>query len=45
LLLLAEITADAVTRLGIRPGVPLYALVKSVSIDVVRGQSEIKRST
>ena len=40
LLLLAEITADAVTRLGIAPGVQLYALVKSVSIDVVRGQPD-----
>ena len=40
LLLLAEVTADAVTRLGIAPGVPLYALVKSVSIDVVRAQPD-----
>ena len=37
--LLAEITSDAVTRLKIAPGVPLYALVKSVSVEVVRGQS------
>ncbi len=38
LLLLAEVTTDAVTRLSIAPGLPLYALVKSVSIDVVRAR-------
>jgi molybdate transport system ATP-binding protein len=34
--LLAEVTRDAVTRLGIAPGAPIHALVKSVSIDVQR---------
>jgi molybdate transport system ATP-binding protein len=34
LLLLAEVTRDAVARLGIAPGVHVHALVKSVSIDV-----------
>jgi molybdate transport system ATP-binding protein len=32
--LLAEVTRDAVERLGIASGRPLYALIKSVSIDV-----------
>jgi len=36
-LLLAEVTRDAHVRLGIEPGRPLYALVKSVSIDVRSG--------
>jgi molybdate transport system ATP-binding protein len=35
--LLAEVTSDAVSRLGIVPGSRLYALVKSVSIDVAVG--------
>jgi molybdate transport system ATP-binding protein len=35
--LLAEVTNDAVTRLGIVPGARLYALIKSVSIDVRGG--------
>jgi len=35
MLLLAEVTRDAVTRLRIEPGASLHALVKSVSIDVV----------
>jgi molybdate transport system ATP-binding protein len=34
-LVLAEVTRDAVTTLGITVGMPLYALIKSVSIDVV----------
>jgi len=33
-LLLAEVTRDAVSRLGIAPGAPIHALVKSVSIGV-----------
>ena len=32
--LLAEVTGDAVDRLQVRPGRPLFALVKSVSIEV-----------
>ncbi len=34
LLLLAEVTKDAVDRLGLAAGTPVHALVKSVSIDV-----------
>jgi molybdate transport system ATP-binding protein len=34
--LLAEITRDAVDRMGITPGMRLYALVKSVSVGVTR---------
>jgi molybdate transport system ATP-binding protein len=34
-LLLAEVTRDAVVRLGIAVGVQLHALIKSVSIDVI----------
>lgn len=33
-LLLAEVTRDAVARLGVAPGRQLHALIKSVSIDV-----------
>ncbi len=33
--LLAEVTKDAVTRLRIAEGVPLHALIKSVSLEVV----------
>ena len=33
--LLAEVTRDAVTTLGITAGTPIHALVKSVSIDVL----------
>jgi molybdopterin-binding protein len=33
--LLAEVTRDAIARLDIAVGGPLYALVKSVSIDVI----------
>ena len=33
-LLLAEVTRDAVTRLGLAVGVPVHALIKSVSIDL-----------
>ena len=33
--LLAEVTRDAVTTLGIAPGLPIQALIKSVSIDVL----------
>lgn len=32
---LARVTPDAVERLGIRPGAPILALVKSTSIDVI----------
>jgi molybdopterin-binding protein len=32
--LLAEVTRDAIGRLGIAEGLPLHALVKSVSIEV-----------
>jgi molybdopterin-binding protein len=32
--LLAEVTHDAIRRLGIAVGIRLYALVKSVSIEV-----------
>jgi molybdate transport system ATP-binding protein len=38
LLLLAEVTQDAVDRLGLTPGTPVHALVKSVSIDVVSAE-------
>ncbi len=38
LLLLAEVTRDAVATLGIAVGVPIQALVKSVSIEVVNGR-------
>ena len=34
-LLLAEVTRDAVARLGIAVGMPVHALVKSVSIDLL----------
>jgi molybdate transport system ATP-binding protein len=34
--LLARITPDAVARLGLRPGKPVLALVKSMSVDVLR---------
>src|SRR5690606_12942982 len=34
LLLLAEVTRDAVDRLRLAPGRPVHALVKSVSVDV-----------
>ena len=40
-LLLAEVTRDAIDRLRIRPGSQLYALVKSVSINIV-GVDSIK---
>ena len=33
--LLAEVTRDAVTTLGISAGAPIHALIKSVSIDVI----------
>jgi molybdate transport system ATP-binding protein len=33
--LLAEVTRDAIARLDIAVGRPLYALIKSVSIDVI----------
>jgi molybdate transport system ATP-binding protein len=33
--LLAEVTSDAVARLGLAAGVQVYALIKSVSIDVI----------
>lgn len=35
--LLAEITRDAVASLGVAPGLALYALIKSVSIEVIAG--------
>ena len=35
--LLAEVTRDAVARLGLAPGAPVHALIKSVSIDVAGG--------
>ena len=38
-LLLAEVTRDAVARLGLAAGVPVYALIKSVSIDLLTGQA------
>jgi molybdate transport system ATP-binding protein len=37
LLLLAEVTRDAVERLQLAPGRPVHALVKSVSVDVQAG--------
>ena len=36
MLLLAEVTRDAVANLGIAVGVPLYALIKSVSLEVLQ---------
>ena len=38
-LLLAEVTRDAIARLGISTGTRLYALIKSVSIDVVGSEN------
>jgi molybdate transport system ATP-binding protein len=38
-LLLAEVTRDAIARLGIAVGARVYALIKSVSIDVVGSES------
>lgn len=35
LVLLAEVTRDAVSKLAIRIGTPIYALIKSVSIDLL----------
>jgi molybdate transport system ATP-binding protein len=32
-LLLARITRKSATELGLRPGLPVFALIKSVSID------------
>ena len=37
--LLAEVTRDAVTRLGINVGQRLHALIKSVSIELLAPQS------
>lgn len=37
--LLAEVTRDAVNSLGIAEGLPLHALVKSVSIDVLKAET------
>ncbi len=34
--LLARVTPDAVARLGLRPGKPVLALIKSMSVDVIR---------
>jgi len=34
--LLARITPDAVARLALEPGKPVLALVKSMSVDVMR---------
>ena len=42
-LLLAEVTRDAVERLGIAVGMPLYALIKSVSIDVMSREGLAER--
>jgi molybdate transport system ATP-binding protein len=39
LLLLAEVTEDAIDRLEIAVGTPVYALVKSVSLDVVTAEN------
>jgi molybdate transport system ATP-binding protein len=38
-LLLAEVTRDAVGRLGLQPGMPVHALVKSVSVEVLAGET------
>ena len=35
LLLLAQVTRDAIVRLNLVVGMPVYALIKSVSIDVL----------
>jgi len=40
LLLLAEVTRDAVTTLGIAPGLPTHALIKSVSIDLLAADDD-----
>jgi molybdopterin-binding protein len=41
-LLLAEVTRDAVQRLGVAVGTDLYALIKSVSVELVApGQTMI----
>ena len=39
LLLLAQVTRDAVARLQLVVGMPVYALIKSVSIDVLAVRS------
>jgi molybdate transport system ATP-binding protein len=41
--LLAEVTRDAVARLGIAPGQQLHALIKSVSLEVQGGESGADR--
>ena len=41
--LLAEVTLDAVSALGIVEGQPLHALVKSVSIDVLAGDGAVQK--
>jgi molybdate transport system ATP-binding protein len=42
--LLAEVTRDAVSRLGIAVGLPLQALIKSVSIEVQAAEPNPPRS-
>ncbi|HUE86542.1 MAG TPA: TOBE domain-containing protein, partial [Vicinamibacterales bacterium] len=37
--LLAEVTRDAVAQLGIVTGMPLHALIKSVSLEVLASQA------
>ena len=39
LLLLAEVTRDAIARLGIVVGMHLHALIKSVSVDLLMVQA------
>jgi molybdate transport system ATP-binding protein len=43
--LLAEVTLDAVSALGIEEGQQLHALVKSVSIDVLAGDGAVETSS
>ena len=38
--ILAEVTSDAITRLGVVPGGELHALVKSVSLQVIAASAE-----
>jgi molybdate transport system ATP-binding protein len=40
LLLLAQVTGDALARLGLAIGLPVYALVKSVSLDLCAVQAD-----
>jgi molybdate transport system ATP-binding protein len=42
--LLSRVTQDAVARLGLLPGRPVLALVKSTAIEVLQGESQLQSS-